>query len=96
MPADRPKAPPTRAPQPIPRTGDAATDRSIVALEERLRLLETAPLPLLVDGRRAPELGSDRAGDIYYRKSDGTLQRLAPGTPGQVLTIGADGLPRWV
>lgn len=96
MGASRPKPPATRAPQPLPRTGLEQVDKVIDVLEERLRLLESAPQPMIVDGRRAFELGGDQGGDIYYRTRDGKIARLAPGTPGQVLEMGADGLPRWV
>jgi hypothetical protein len=36
-----------------------------------------------------------KAGDMYYVGSDGVFHRLAPGTVGQKLTIGTDGLPKW-
>jgi len=39
-------------------------------------------------------LGSDAAGDIYYRNSSGILTRLAKGSDTQVLTL-ASGLPSW-
>lgn len=39
-------------------------------------------------------VGSDSTGDIYYRDSSGTFQRLAVGTEGQVLKV-ASGLPSW-
>lgn len=39
-------------------------------------------------------LGSDAAGDIYYRNSGGALTRLGVGTDGYVLTL-ASGLPSW-
>ena len=39
-------------------------------------------------------LGSDATGDIYYRNSSGYLTRLAAGTNGHVLTMGAS-VPGW-
>ena len=36
-----------------------------------------------------------KAGDIYVVNSKGIFQRLAPGTVGQKLTIGSDGMPVW-
>lgn len=41
-------------------------------------------------------LYSNATGDIYYRKADGTLERLAIGTVGQVLKVSAGGVPEWV
>jgi hypothetical protein len=39
-------------------------------------------------------VGSDAAGDIYYRDASGNFVRLPKGTDGQVLTL-ASGLPSW-
>ena len=36
-----------------------------------------------------------QAGDLYFVNSKGIFQRLAPGTVGQTLKIGSDGLPAW-
>jgi len=39
-------------------------------------------------------IGSDAAGDMYYRASDGSLTRIPVGAEGQVLVI-VSGLPTW-
>lgn len=35
-------------------------------------------------------------GDLFYVDASGRLVRLSIGTAGQVLTVGADGVPGWV
>lgn len=40
-------------------------------------------------------LGSDATGDLYYRSATGILARLGIGTQGQILAVGANGLPAW-
>jgi hypothetical protein len=39
--------------------------------------------------------GGDALGDMYYRDSNGRLKRLAVGTTGQVLFVGAGNIPGW-
>lgn len=41
-------------------------------------------------------IGSDAAGDIYYRDGSGNLTRLAIGTAGQILDVSAGGIPEWI
>jgi len=41
-------------------------------------------------------VGSDATGDMYYRDSNGDLERLAPGTSGHYLkTVGSGNPPQW-
>lgn len=49
---------------------------------------------LHVSGSVQFDLGSDAAGDIYYRDSSGNLARLPIGVSGQQLTV-VGGLPAW-
>lgn len=42
----------------------------------------------------AINVGSDATGDLYYRASDGSFERLPAGTDDEVLTL-ESGLPRW-
>lgn len=48
----------------------------------------------IINGTTAISLGSDATGDVYYRNSDGNLQRIAIGANNKVLT--SDGTtPSW-
>lgn len=40
-------------------------------------------------------IGSDAAGDLFYRSAAGTVARLAVGGTGQVLTVSSGTLPAW-
>jgi len=46
----------------------------------------------------APQInmGSDAAGDMYYRSLAGTFSRLAIGTTGQILNVDSSGIPAWI
>jgi len=41
-------------------------------------------------------LGSDAAGDMFYRNSGGAIARLPIGSAGQVLDVSVGGLPEWI
>ncbi|MGI8654211.1 MAG: GDSL-type esterase/lipase family protein [Pyrinomonadaceae bacterium] len=41
-------------------------------------------------------IGSDATGDLFYRRADGKLARIAIGTAGQILAVGTNGLPTWI
>lgn len=43
----------------------------------------------------AINLGSNATGDIYYRDSGGTFQRLPIGTSTQILQVSSGGIPEW-
>lgn len=91
----RPSPPATQQRATLPLLEDAATAKAVADLHEQIRAIQSQPAAVTCDGRRPFKLGGDSRGDLYYRAGDGTLSRLAPGTAGQVLTMGADGLPRW-
>lgn len=95
MGSSRPTPPRNEASTTLPKVDDPLLDRHLAALGERIRQLEVAPSSPTCDGRRGMAIGGDRVGDLYYRARDGSLARLAAGTPGQTLTVGPDGLPRW-
>lgn len=46
----------------------------------------------------APQInmGSDAAGDMYYRSLAGVFSRLAIGTSGQILNVDSSGIPAWI
>lgn len=46
----------------------------------------------------APQInmGSDAAGDMYYRSLAGTFSRLPLGTTGQILNVDGSGIPAWI
>lgn len=73
---------PTSAPDAAP------TFRSLVATD-----LPTLDANTTIAGP-VMALGSDAAGDTYYRKASGTLTRLGIGSTGQVLTV-SGGQPAW-
>lgn len=41
-------------------------------------------------------LSSNATGDMYYRKSDGTLERLLIGATNNIIQVSAGGVPEWV
>ncbi len=47
-----------------------------------------------LDGTIGVDIGSDATGDVYYRNASGDLARLAKGTSGHFLQIGAS-IPTW-
>lgn len=95
MPRARPQPPRSARSASPPRVSDPATSRALGAVASDLRALQEAPLAVLVDGSRPPELGDDAPGDLWYRDADGRLARLPAGQDGQVLTM-VGGLPTWV
>lgn len=52
-------------------------------------------LSLGVTGGAVLNLGSDAAGDTYYRNSSGKFVRLPIGTTGQTLITSSSGIPSW-
>lgn len=95
MPGDRPSPPASQPNVSIPLIDDPAIRKAMADLAEQVRQLRIAPVCVTVDGRRGFRLGGDRAGDLYYRTSSGEIARIPIGSPGQVLTVGANGLPGW-
>ncbi len=58
---------------------------------------KTAPQTMTNKTLTSPviNLGSNATGDIYYRDSGGTFQRLPIGTSTQILQVSSGGIPEW-
>ncbi|MDR3706646.1 MAG: hypothetical protein P4L28_12165 [Paludibacteraceae bacterium] len=81
---------------PIENGGTGSTSKNFVDLttDQTIAGVKTFSSGLSASGNVQLTLGSDAAGDIFYRGSDGYLKKLAKGTDGQVLTL-TSGLPSW-
>lgn len=66
-----------------------STDKAVGKTATQTLTNKTLTSPIL-------NLSSNATGDIYFRKSDGTLDRLAIGTTGNILDVSAGGVPEWV
>lgn len=85
MPTRRPRRPIASRVIATPRVSDAETARAIAEVDAALRVEQSGPqLP--------PKVAK---GDVFYVDANGRITRLAAGSTGQVLTMGAAGLPEW-
>lgn len=66
-----------------------STDKAVGKTATQTLTNKTLTSPIL-------NLSSNATGDIYFRKSDGTLDRLPIGTSGNVIQVSAGGVPEWV
>jgi hypothetical protein len=75
--------------------GDIATD-AVTAAEIKDSAVVTAKLANnAVTGGKIDVGGSIVKGDVFYASGVNTLAKLAKGTQGQVLTMGANNIPEW-
>lgn len=65
-----------------------STDKAVGKTATQTLTNKTLTSPIL-------NLSSNATGDMYYRKSDGTLARLPIGTQGNILDVSAGGVPEW-
>lgn len=79
------------------KTGGYAGDPAVSILGNGNTLIGTTTdggEKVQITGSIAFDLGSDAAGDVYYRNSGGSFTRLPIGSAGNVLTV-ASGIPSW-
>lgn len=70
-------------------SGVTGTDKAVSKTGSETLTNKTLTSPVI-------NLGTNATGDMYYRDTGGSFQRLPIGTAGQILDVSSGGIPEWI